>query len=137
MLSLRRAKSPARGARDSVEAIDRVTVGLKSAGEYKSLGAKSPTRFEFMEGSVAGGLGYYTANPDGDELRVVPFPQVWFAKSAKGHMIMSGRACIRGMRIPVSIGVGQLGAPRSSRFCRITRISKRPTSARPCNTPLG
>jgi hypothetical protein len=71
-------------ARDSVEGIDRISAGLKPASEYKSLGAKSTTGFEFKEGPLAGGFGHYEANPDGDELRVVASPQVWFGKSAAG-----------------------------------------------------
>ncbi len=71
-------------ARDSIEAIGRIHVGLKSAAEYESLGKRSTSRVEFMEGPMAGGWGYNIANPNGEVIGMMAFPQVWFAKSADG-----------------------------------------------------
>jgi len=71
-------------ARDSVEAIERINVGLKSAADFKSLGPKSTSHVEIKEGPLAGALGFNAANPEGVELRILPFPQVSFAKAADG-----------------------------------------------------
>jgi hypothetical protein len=72
-------------ARDSPEAFDRITVGLKSATEFESLGRRSTSHVEFQEEPLAGGKGYAIASRDGGEtLGVLAFPQVWFAQSTAG-----------------------------------------------------
>jgi len=72
-------------ARDSPEAFDRITVGLKPATEFESLGPRSTSHVEFQEGPLVGGKGYAVASRDGGEtLGVLAFPQVWFAHAADG-----------------------------------------------------
>ena len=70
-------------ARDSAEAIDRINKGLKPAAEFESLGRRSTSHVEFMEGHLAGGKGYNVAS-EGDGLGVIAFPQVWFGRSPDG-----------------------------------------------------
>lgn len=71
-------------ARDSVEAIDRVTVGLKRPSEYKSVGPRSTTRFEFLDGPLSGAIGYHRSNPAGSNLRVTPLPSIGVSKAPDG-----------------------------------------------------
>lgn len=72
-------------AQDSAEAIDRINLGIKAAKDFQSLGRRSTSHIEVMEGPLAGGLGYAVANRDGgDDLGVIAFPQIWFGKSADG-----------------------------------------------------
>jgi hypothetical protein len=65
-------------ARDSIEGIDRIWTGMKSASEFKSLGSKSTTRVRFKPGSVYGAEGYPAPNATGPDLRVMAFPQMGF-----------------------------------------------------------
>jgi HNH endonuclease len=72
-------------ARDGIEAIDRVRVGLKNAADYRNLGKRSTTHVEFDKDSpMQGALGFHVPNPHGDGLAVTPMPQVGVARSAAG-----------------------------------------------------
>lgn len=70
-------------ARDSAEALDRINKGLKTPAEFQSLGRRSTSHVEILEGPLAGGKGYNVAS-DGDGLGVMAFAQVWFGKSPDG-----------------------------------------------------
>lgn len=71
--------------RDSPEALDRVTQGIKSARDFKSLGSRSTSYVEFQDGPAAGGKGYAVASRDADDnLGVMALPQVWFGRSDDG-----------------------------------------------------
>jgi hypothetical protein len=65
-------------ARDSIEGIDRYWSGLKPASEFKSLGSRSTTTIKFKEGAIHSATGYPVANPRGEELGVLPAPQLGF-----------------------------------------------------------
>jgi hypothetical protein len=71
-------------ARDSVEGMERINVGLKSPAEYRSLGTRSTSHVEFLEGPAAGGWGYNIPNPNGPAIGMMAFPQVWFGRSEDG-----------------------------------------------------
>ncbi|MBX3205857.1 MAG: hypothetical protein KF764_12360 [Labilithrix sp.] len=69
-------------ARDSAEAIDRITMGLKSPKDFQSMGRRSTMYAEFMEGPMAGRKGYAIPSRDGKTLGVMAFPQVVFSRGA-------------------------------------------------------
>jgi hypothetical protein len=69
-------------ARDSIEGIDRYWSGMKPVSEFKSLSARSTTSARFKEGSIYGEEGYPAANADGEDLRVMAFPQLGFEQPA-------------------------------------------------------
>jgi hypothetical protein len=72
-------------ARDSLEAHDRVLVGLTDATEYKALGRRSTTYVEFGTDSPApGAAGYLVAPKEGDKLGVTLKPRVGFALKLGG-----------------------------------------------------
>ena len=72
-------------ARDSAEAVDRVSVGLKTAADFRSLGRRSTSRVQILEGPAAGGNGYLVAARDGsDRLGFTAFPQIWVSARKTG-----------------------------------------------------
>lgn len=72
-------------ARDTIEGIDRVAVGLKQAAEFKTLGRRSTTYVELdRDGPMQGALAYHVPDPSGDGLAVAPLPQIGFARSPDG-----------------------------------------------------
>jgi len=73
-------------ARDSIEAHDRVSLGLTDATAFKALGRRSTTRVEFGADSPAPGAEGYLVPPpsEGLELGVTLKPRVGFAKASGG-----------------------------------------------------
>ena len=69
-------------ARDSAEGFARFTTGLKHPSKFQSLGSRSTSRTQIMEGPYKGAWGTVDS---GDELMTVkPFSQVGFAHSSEG-----------------------------------------------------
>lgn len=73
-------------ARDSLEALDRVAVGLKKAATFQTVGKRSTLHVEFdKDGPLRGAHGYHVANPGGGRnLAVTPLPQVGFSLTENG-----------------------------------------------------
>src|ERR1019366_4334607 len=72
-------------ARDSIEAHDRVRVGLKDARQFQALGKRSTTYVEFGTDSPAPGAhGYLVPPKEGPDLAVTVKPRVGFGHSADG-----------------------------------------------------
>ena len=65
-------------ARDSLEAIDRVSAGLKKAAQFRTLGTRSTLHVQFdKEGPLKGARGHHVPDPAGGEkLAVTPNPQL-------------------------------------------------------------
>lgn len=66
-------------SRDSIEGFDRYRYGDKEPNSFKSMGARSTSKMQIMEGPYAGAWGY--AAPGKKRLAAHPFPQVGFAKA--------------------------------------------------------
>jgi hypothetical protein len=75
-------------AKDSLEGFDRFRYGLKPPQEFSSLGPRSTTRIQLVDGPFAGAWAFTVK---GDSRAMEPFPQIGFARSADGpfewHML--------------------------------------------------
>jgi hypothetical protein len=98
-------------ARDSIEAIERVRIGLKKAAEYRSLGRRSTTEVAFdLEGPMRGARGYYVPGEEG--LGVTPLPQIGFA-----HSVEETPVWYRIPDVPTKEWFIENGYPRGTTIC--------------------
>ena len=68
-------------AKDSLEGFDRFRYGLKPPHEFSSLGARSTTRVEIVEGPYAGAWAFTVK---GDSNSITAFPQIGFSRTEAG-----------------------------------------------------
>ena len=74
-------------ARDSIESLDRVRVGLKKPSEYKTLGRRGRTHSRFESGPLKGAFAHHVPDPSGDGLAVAPSPQIGIKRSEDAEFV--------------------------------------------------